>query len=180
MTGWGGADAALVFQMEDNPRTTGVGDRHFIQAYERSGENAQLIPREVIYVGSPEECRGLLARLESGAITVEDVRAYEREKAGIPPRRYGIGADGQPERLFHGKTPEEFTEQDALLFLADTDLRLFGQVTAGTLETMEKSGYRYENGELVPLPDKEAVFLLDDHMYLYIQDSEDGYDYTAL
>lgn len=175
---WEARDAALVFQMEANPRTTGVGDRHFIQAYERSGENAQLIPREVIYVGSPEECRGLLARLESGAITVEDVRAYEREKAGIPPRRYGIGADGQPERLFHGKTPEEFTEQDALLFLADTDLRLFGQVTAGTLETMEKSGYRYENGELVPLPDKEAVFLLDDHMYLYIQDSEDGYDYT--
>lgn len=175
---WEARDAALVFQMEANPRTTGVGDRHFIQAYERSGENAQLIPREVIYVGSPEECRGLLARLESGAVTVEDVRAYEREKAGIPPRRYGIGADGQPERLFHGKAPEEFTEQDALLFLADTDLRLFGQVTAGTLETMEKSGYRYENGELVPLPDKEAVFLLDDHMYLYIQDSEDGYDYT--
>lgn len=175
---WEARDAALVFQMEANPRTTGVGDRHFIQAYECSGENAQLIPREVIYVGSPEECRGLLARLESGAITVEDVRAYEREKAGIPPHRYGIGADGQPERLFHGKTPEEFTEQDALLFLADTDLRLFGQVTAGTLETMEKSGYRYENGALVPLPDKEAVFLLDDHMYLYIQDSEDGYDYT--
>ena len=171
-------DAALVFQMEANPLTTGIGDRHFIQAYERSGENAQLIPREVIYVGSPEECQGLLARLESRAITVDDVRAYEREKAGLPPRRYGIGADGQPERLFNGKTPEEFTEQDALLFLADTDMRLFGQVTAGTLETMEKAGFLYENGMLAPLPDNEAVFLVDNLMYLYIQTCDTGYDYT--
>ena len=164
--------------MEVNPHTTGVGDRHFIQASERSGENAQLIPREVIYVGSPEECQGLLARLESRAITVDDVRAYEREKAGLPPHRYGIGADGQPERLFNGKTPEEFTEQDALLFLADTDMRLFGQVTAGTLETMEKAGFLYENGTLAPLPDNEAVFLVDNLMYLYIQTCDTGYDYT--
>lgn len=171
-------DAALMFQMEANPHTTGVGDRHYIQAYERTEDPARLIPREVIFVGSPEECQGLLARLESHTVTVDDVRAYEREKAGIPPRRYGIGADGQPERLFRGKTPEEFTEQDALLFLADTDMRLFGQVTAGTLDTMEKSGFRYENGTLAPLPDKEAVFVLDNLMYLHIQTCDTGYDYT--
>ena len=171
-------DAALAFKMEANPRATGTGDSHFVQAYERTEDPARLIPREVVYVGSPEECRGLLARLEEGSITAGNVRDYEREKAGLPPRRYGIGTDGQPEPLFHGKTPEEFTEQDTLLFLADTDLRLFGQVTEATLGAMEQSGFRYENGALVPLPDKEAVFLLDHHMYLYIQTCDTGYDYT--
>ena len=132
----------------------------------------------MIYVGSPEECQGLLARLESRAITVDDVRAYEAGKgrASSPPLRNRGGRTAG--RLFNGKTPEEFTEQDALLFLADTDMRLFGQVTAGTLETMEKAGFLYENGTLAPLPDNEAVFLVDNLMYLYIQTCDTGYDYT--
>ncbi len=37
-------DAALVFQMEVNPHTTGVGDRHFIQASERSGKTPSSFP----------------------------------------------------------------------------------------------------------------------------------------
>lgn len=106
-------DAALAFKMEANPRATGTGDSHFIQAYERTEDPSRLIPREVVYVGSPEECRGLLAQLEEGSITAGNVRDYEREKAGQ-----------------------------------------------------------------VPLTDKEAVYLLDNHMYLYIQTSENGYDYT--
>lgn len=171
-------DMALVFKMEANPRTTGHSDRHFIQAYERTEDPTRLIPREVVHVGSPEECQGLLARLEKGSVTAGDVRVYEQEKTGLPPRRYGIGAEGQPERLFNGKTPEEFTEQDALLFLADTDMRLFGQVTAATLGVMEQTGFRYEDGALVPLPDKEAVFLLDNLMYLHLQTCDTGYDYT--
>ena len=162
-------DTSLVFKMEANPRATGLNDRHFIQAYEPT-EEATLIPREVVYVGSPDECRGLLARLEDGSVALADVRAYEREKAGLPPLR--------DEADKNGKTPEEMTDQDVLLSMADTDLRLFGQVTEATQGVMEKSGYQYENGALVTMPDKEAVFLLDNHMYLYIQDSEDGYDYT--
>ena len=106
-------DAALAFKMEANPRATGTGDSHFVQAYERTEDPSRLIPREVVYVGSPEECRGLLAQLEEGSITAGNVRDYEREKAGQ-----------------------------------------------------------------VPLTDKEAVYLLDNHMYLYIQTSENGYDYT--
>lgn len=171
-------DANLIFKMEVNPGSTGIENRHFIQAYERTPDPGRMIPRELLYLGPPAECLGLLARLEDGSVTASDVRTFEQERAGLIPRRYGIGPTGQPERLFHGKTPEEFTKEDFLLFMADTDMRLFGQVRLSTLAGMKVVGYRYDNGELAPLQETEAVFLLDDRMYLYIQTCETGYDYT--
>lgn len=171
-------DAGLVFKAEANPGSTGIENRYFIQAYERTPDPARIIPREILYLGPPAECLGLLARLEDGSVTARDVRTFEQERAGLIPRRYVIGPDGQPERLFHGKTPEQFTKEDFLLFMADTDMRLFGQVRSSTLAGIKAVGYRYDNGELAPLQDKEAVFLLDNLMYLHIQTCDTGYDYT--
>lgn len=71
------------------------------------------------------------------------------------PRRYGQNAQGQPERLWNGKTAEQLSEQDTLLFMADTDLCLFGKLSAGTLSAIRQSGYSYENGALSPLEKEE-------------------------
>lgn len=118
----------------------------------------------MLYVGSSRECLGLLDRLESGSVTAGDVRAYERDKTGFSLR---IGADGK-----------QMTEQDALLSLTDVDQRLFGMVTADTLWAVEKAGYRLVDGALSPLPEPEAVYALDESMYLHVLESGGGFDYT--
>ena len=74
----------------------------------------------------------------------------ERKKI---PRRYGVDRNGEIRRTWNGRFPEEFDDKDILLFAADTDIKLFGRVSGPTMETIMQAGYRYENGELVPLQD---------------------------
>lgn len=69
----------------------------------------------------------------------------------IMPRRYRMDGDGEMRRTWNGRLPEEFTERDTLLFMADTDLKLSGSVSAQTLTAIQKCGYHYENGALTPL-----------------------------
>ena len=69
------------------------------------------------------------------------------------PRRYGVDGNGEIRRTWNGRFPEEFDDKDILLFAADTDIQLSGRVSSPTLETIMQAGYRYENGELVPLQD---------------------------
>lgn len=66
------------------------------------------------------------------------------------PRRYKLGADGQPHRAFYGRLPEEFTKKDTLQFMAETDLRLSGRVSADTLALLHAEGYQYQDGNLIP------------------------------
>lgn len=66
------------------------------------------------------------------------------------PRRYKLGADGQPHRAFYGKLPEEFTREDTMRFMVETDLQLSGKVSAKTLALLHAEGYRYQDGNLVP------------------------------
>lgn len=71
------------------------------------------------------------------------------------PRRYREDADGEMRRTWNGRFPEEFTERDVLLFMADTDLRLSGRVSEATLSAIHQSGYDYENGALTPSQNEE-------------------------
>ena len=73
------------------------------------------------------------------------------------PRRYKLGADGQPRRAFYGKLPEEFTKEDTLRFLADTDIQLSGSLSADTLAALRAEGYEYKDGGLAPISGKETV-----------------------
>lgn len=77
------------------------------------------------------------------------------------PARYRMDETGQMRRTWNGKLPEEFNEKDMLLFAVDTDLTLYGRVSADTLDAVKKAGYSYENGALVPLQEmkhqKEAT-----------------------
>lgn len=71
------------------------------------------------------------------------------------PRRYRMDGNGEMRRTWNGKLPEEFTVQDTLLFMADTDLSLSGRVSEDTLAAINRSGYHYENGALTPLQPEE-------------------------
>ncbi len=67
------------------------------------------------------------------------------------PRRYGVGGDGQVYRTWGGKLPEGFGTKEQLLFAADNDLALYGQLTVDTLNAIRESGFRYEAGNLLSL-----------------------------
>ncbi|RKJ18714.1 DUF3849 domain-containing protein [bacterium D16-50] len=62
-----------IYKIEANPRSDSMENRYFLQAYEAEGRG-RAIPRDVLYVGTPEKCRELMERLESGEMTQGDVR----------------------------------------------------------------------------------------------------------
>lgn len=71
------------------------------------------------------------------------------------PARYRMDGAGQMRRTWDGKLPEEFNEKDMLLFAADTDLALYGRISADTLDAARKAGYSYENGAFAPPKEME-------------------------
>lgn len=72
-----------LYKMEANPCTDGIENRFFLQAYESIG-NGRAIPRDVLYVGTPEKCRELLGRLTDGTLTQGQVK--ELFKKEMEPR----------------------------------------------------------------------------------------------
>ena len=63
----------FIYKMEANPMTDGIHDRFFLQAYEKE-DNGKAIPRDVLFIGTPEQCRELLGKLEAGELTQGDVK----------------------------------------------------------------------------------------------------------
>lgn len=106
------------------------------------------------------EARHTMARLETLAIELfgtdfqEELRRKELdqpiETSGEAPRRYRQGTDGQMHRSWNGKLPEEFSQQDTLAFMVDTDLRLNGTVSQDTLTALDQAGYLYQDGAVRP------------------------------
>ena len=75
-----------IYKIEVNPRSDSIKNRYFLQAYEAEGKG-KAIPRDVLYVGTPERCRELMGRLVSGEMTQSDVKemfAKEQETLQEP------------------------------------------------------------------------------------------------
>ena len=90
----------FIYKMEANPMTDGIHDRFFLQAYEKE-DNGKAIPRDVLFIGTPEQCRELLGKLEAGDLSQEQVKelfaqaqevAQEPEKTDTPIQE-GAAAD---------------------------------------------------------------------------------------
>lgn len=65
-------------------------------------------------------------------------------------------------RTWNGRLPEEFTRQEVLAFMADTDLLLDNRVSAETLAAIHAAGYDYAGGAVIPRPGKEETKLSKD------------------
>ena len=74
--------------------------------------------------------------------------------------------------------------QATLQMLADADIQISGEVSQGTLDALTAQGYVLQDGivqrvaEELPQQEQEAAYHLDDGTYLYVQTSDNGYDYT--
>lgn len=74
--------------------------------------------------------------------------------------------------------------QATLQMLVDTDMQISGEVSQGTLDALAAQGYVLQDGIVQRMPaelskqEQEAAYRLDDGTYLYVQTSDNGYDYT--
>lgn len=74
--------------------------------------------------------------------------------------------------------------QVTLQMLVDTDMQISGEVSQGTLDALAAQGYALQDGAVQRVPaelsqqEQEAAYRLDDGTYLYVQTSDNGYDYT--
>ena len=66
-------EPGFIYKMEANPRSENANDTFFLQAYEKEGDG-KAIPRDVLFIGTPEQCRELLGKLEAGELTQEQVK----------------------------------------------------------------------------------------------------------
>ena len=74
----------VIYTMHTNPRSEGLADRSFLQAYEQQPDG-KAIPGDLLFVGTPEKCRELLQSLNAGELTQGEVKALYA-KAQEPDR----------------------------------------------------------------------------------------------
>ncbi len=67
------------------------------------------------------------------------------------PRRYSMNSEGEMQRTFNGKLPEEMSLEDQLRFAVENDILLNGKISQEVQDYLEANGYRYESGKLVKL-----------------------------
>ena len=75
----------------------------------------------------------------------------DMDEARRTPRRYAMNPEGEMQRTFDGKLPEEMTLEEQLRFTIDTEIALNGKVSQEVQDYLEANGYRYESGKLVKL-----------------------------
>ena len=139
------ATPEFIYKMEANPRSESENDRFFLQAYEREG-NGRAIPRDVLFVGTPEKCRELLGKLEAGELTQEQVKeifAQTQEAQTVEPQ--------EPEKA---DTP---TQEETAAEKADTPEQA-GQTADKPLTDLQKKAVEIARQyEALPLQDKIGI-----------------------
>lgn len=86
--------------------------------------------------------------LEKLGLKGEEYKESEEQPVPKIPRRYGVDEEGNTYRTFNGKRPEEFSKEDQILFMIDTDLMLNGSMSDDMKKMLKEEGYQYENGKL--------------------------------
>ncbi len=166
-----------------NPRTTGIHDRYFIQAYDRTPGG--LIPAEIVGINTPEKCIEITNQLNSGAIT--EAEARKLLDAEPEYHRYYI----TPEALEHGAYPlmdgYQLHETAGLNSYEDGRVQAYGYIDyPQPLPPEQAAEYGlHPAGQDAPMQEagqvqaaQERLLLVDEDKYLHIQRSDEGYDYT--
>ena len=148
-----------IYKVHTNPRSESIKDRYLLQAY-LPQEDGKAKIGDVLYIGTPEKCRELMAQLVAGELTQEQVKelyAKAQEQPEIPApdptisvqdmQAYGYVWDGMlplqqeaAERLFH---------EDLEVF------RIYEDGTEGVVTDLDDLQEHAEKGGLFGV-DKEA------------------------
>ena len=175
-------DAALVCKIQPVFGADSTIDRSAVQTYyERDG---QLVPFKAVFVGTMAECQRVVAGLEAGTITMQDVRQPDFEPPSLPEQKYvyELKATGIAGQSFI--EVQERTEQGTLLpgkplFCGTDDVcaGLLDQLNSGTLQrddfftvvAARISPYTLQDGA-----ELDALVGPDDKVYLGRRDHYDN------
>lgn len=172
----------LSYRIHDNPQAVNGQEESYIQAYEKSDEG-ELIPGEIIFAGSREQCDEILKQLHEGLIGYKDVWTLDNSPLPEPPtepaHRYYI----TQEALNHGTYPvmegSKIHETPELHLYENSRIEAYGYIEYPrplTPEQVKESGL--VPAEAAATMQAEKLYALDDAVYLHLQTSENGYDYT--
>lgn len=136
---------------------------------------------------SDKDIKELKASLETIRATASElITEIDRHFRELQQQREAA----QEERpVFESLAPEQQQAirdevQATLQMLVDTDMQISGEVSQGTLDALAAQGYALQDGIVQRVPadlsqqEQEAAYRLDDGTYLYVQTSDNGYDYT--
>ena len=123
--------AGYIYKVEANPRSTGSKDLYFLQAYETTEEKSRAIPRDVLYIGTPEKCRELMERLASGELTQEAVKElYAAEQTENTYTIYQLKDDVPVD--YHFRSLERLQEKGLAVDPANYEKIYTAPLTPGT------------------------------------------------
>ena len=123
--------AGYIYKVEANPRSTGSKDLYFLQAYETTEEKSRVIPRDVLYIGTPEKCRELMERLASGELTQEAVKElYAAEQTENTYTIYQLKDDVPVD--YHFRSLERLQEKGLTVDHANYEKIYTAPLTPGT------------------------------------------------
>ena len=176
-------EAELSYRVHDNPQAVNGQEASYIQAYEKSTDG-KPVAREIIFTGSKEQCDKILEQLNAGRIGYKDVWALgdlplPEPSQTEPAHRYYI----TQEALDHGTYPamegSKIHETPELHLYENSRIEAYGYIEYPqplTPEQIKESGL--VPAEAAATMQAEKLYALDDTVYLHLQTSENGYDYT--
>ena len=187
------------YKMEVNAGAGGRGDTHFIQAYEKT-ENAKLLPERVLFVGSADMCQRLLDGLKDGSIQRDDFVLVSAARISCYTTKDGAELDAlvtMDDKVYLGRRDHydnrgHYLNNDhSLIHISDNE-KVFDVISGDSIpythaELLGTGYFTQEEfdrfialrlNEPQPEREAEALFLVDNAVYLHVQTCDEGWDYT--
>lgn len=163
-------DAMQIEKALQNRENTDHGIYHDVEAVLEQFTTAQLISY-YLSQGNDQSLRSYLEEqitqneisknreraLEKLGLQGGECKEFDEQSGSIYLRRYGVDAEGNAYRTYNGKRPEEFNQEETLLFMANTDLTMYGSLTEDMQNLLKSEGYMYANGKLEKLQPENEV-----------------------
>ncbi len=127
-----------IYKVHTNPRSESIKDRYLLQAY-LPQEDGKAKIGDVLYIGTPEKCRELMAQLVAGELTQEQVKelytkAQEQTQAAQEKDTFSIYQlkDGEETRDFRFEPYDRLQATGKAVERANYEIIYTAPLTAGT------------------------------------------------
>ena len=166
-------EAAIVYHVESYPLSTGNHNRCCIIEDKPLEADRSASNHQIVYVGSEARCQEITEELNNHRISVEKVKAMEREEPAeqddyAQPLETETGAETSPDRDGLERETSEPPQEPAELDVADP---------AVSVESMNAYGYVSE--DMLPLTKDRAkeIFEHDGTVYMLYEGNSEGMVY---
>jgi hypothetical protein len=133
-----------IYKVHTNPRSENIKDRYFLQAY-LPQEDGKAKIGDVLYIGTSQKCRELMAQLVAGELTQEQVKELYTKAQEQPEEKWQTKESPAPDDTISRKEMQDYgylwdgmlpLRQEAAekLFSQDIEIfRIYGDGTEGAV-----------------------------------------------